>query len=427
MEGGAVELAIQQHVNASRRQTRNGRFQASPPELRANVIRMSDVEPEEVDWLWRPYIPRKRLTLVEGNPGNGKTFGTLAIAAAITRGWGLPGVDGVPRSVVMQPPASVLLCTCEDGLADTIRPRLDAAKANVELVFALDGAKDEEGKHHAFTLADRRPLAQALEEQRPALVIIDPIQGFLGAGVDMNAANEVRPLLSALGNLAEEHNCAIVAIRHLRKSASDHATQRGLGSIDFSAAARSILLFAQDPTDPSRYVIAHSKSSLAQKGPSLAFTLQDGEFQWAGSSNLSADDLLRPPRTEDGEESDPETEFLRDALGDGPRSAREVQREAKEAGFEVHTVRRRAKAMGVKFKKGGMREGWTWELPREDDKPTAEGDEGYTQISLSPSSPSGRTVSPSGAHGGPEEPGWLDEEDQAEREAASSDPEAVIV
>src|SRR3990167_2688591 len=194
---GAVVLPIEEG-RGSRRATRNGVFVAPAPELRPNLVRMSDVKAENIDWMWEPYIARRKLTLVQGNPGSGKTFGMLAVSAALTRGWPLPGKDGKPSVGFGKAPQNVLLLTCEDGLGDTIRPRLDAAKADPSKVYALDGAQDAEGKRQPFTLANVDMLDQALAEVKPALVIVDPVQGFLGAKVDMNAANEVRPLLSGL-------------------------------------------------------------------------------------------------------------------------------------------------------------------------------------------------------------------------------------
>jgi hypothetical protein len=359
--GGAADLdALADHAPLTT--PRSG----DAPHLAPKLVRMSDVEPEPIKWLWEPYIALRKITVAEGNPGCGKTFVTLAIAAAITRGWPLPLPDGTMPVNGARTPANVLLMTCEDGLGDTIRPRLDSAKADVQRVFALEGAIDAEGKRRPFTLADVGVLDRALTEVKPALVIIDPIQGFLGADVDMHRANEVRPLLSGLSELAERHNCAVVVIRHLRKSSSDHAVQRGLGSIDFAAAARSILLFAENPLEPGQYVIAHTKSSLAPRAGSLKFSLAGGEFMWAGASELSADDLLRAPaKSETERPRDAAQEWLVGMLGRGPVAVPELRRESDAAGLAWRTVERAKGELGIRSRKLAMGAGWVWEFDPE--------------------------------------------------------------
>lgn len=146
---------------------------------------------------------------------------------------------------------------------------------------------------------------------------------------------------------SDEHGCAVVAIRHLRKSSSDHATQRGLDSIDFSAAARSILLFAESPTDPGHYVIAHSKSSLGPRGRSIAVSLTGGDFLWEGSSALSADDLLRPPEKQKETPRDTAQDWLGHMLATGPVAVSELRHQAKEAGISWRTIERAKAELGI--------------------------------------------------------------------------------
>ena len=320
------------------------------------LVRMADVEPEAVDWLWEPYIPIGKLTLLEGDPGLGKTWLSLVLAAAVSRGSPLPG--SAARS-----PANVLIMTAEDGLGDTLRPRLDLAEADLDRVNVLDGIRGEDGKRTEVTLADLDILETSLDQIRPKLVIVDPIQGYLGAGVDMNRANEVRPLLAAIARLAEQLNCAIVAIRHLRKSGADRAVHRGLGSIDFSAAVRSILVVAEDPENDECRVVAHSKSNLAPKGTSLRFTLVGGAFAWAGASDLRAEELLatreREPRRQTAA-----AELLEEMLADGPVSVTDLKQEAKAAGLAWRTVERAKDQLRVQTKKIAFSGGWEWVMPR---------------------------------------------------------------
>jgi len=200
---------------------------------RHDIVRLSDVTPEKVEFLSYPYIPLGKLTLLDGDPGVGKSTLSLAIAAGVTLGKGVPGM-------VKADPGNVLVLSCEDGLSDTIRPRLDASGADVQKVFALRGVMtlDEEGLE---------ALTHHLTEIRPRLVIIDPLVGYLGGKVDMHKGNEVRQVTAGLAELAEEFHCSFLAIRHLTKGGRDKAIYRGIGSIDFTAAARSVLLAGTDP------------------------------------------------------------------------------------------------------------------------------------------------------------------------------------
>jgi hypothetical protein len=216
------------------------------------LICLADVVPEHVDFLWHPYIPKGKLTLIEGDPGVGKSWLICAIATATAAG------DG-PSGWVQDVPGNVLMLSVEDGLADTIRPRLDAMRANVKRIFALQGA---------LILNDSGLLRLESEiiDYRPTLVAIDPLVAYLGAGVDLHRANETRAVMSRLAILAEKYHCAIVAVRHLTKGGKDKAIYRGIGSIDFTAACRSVLLVGSDPDDTSRRAVVHIKSNLSEKG-----------------------------------------------------------------------------------------------------------------------------------------------------------------
>lgn len=332
------------------------------------LVCMADVAPEDVRWLWEPYLPVGKLTLLEGDPGLGKTWLALAIAAAVSKGHPLPaGPDGVPRG--SREPANVLYLTAEDGLGDTLRPRLDAAEADVTRIHVLDGLRGEDGTRAEVTLADLDVIEAALVAVRPALVVVDPIQGYLGARVDMHRANEVRPVMAGMARLAEQYTCAVVAIRHLRKSAADRVIHRGLGSIDFSAAVRSILLVAEEPwsdeqeKDQSRprRILAHAKSNLAPAGASLAFEIVDGRFLWAGGSDLRAEDLLAGrdgdggPRPREAAE-----DFLEETLDAGPVEVEKLKAEAKEAGLSWRTVERAKAKLGIRALRRGFGPGGTW-------------------------------------------------------------------
>lgn len=327
------------------------------------VVRLADVEPEAVDWLWYPYIPRGKLTLLEGDPSAGKTWLALTIAAIVSRGWPWPDVeDGIPRSG--HEPEAVLYMTAEDGIADTIRPRLDAAGADVSRVYCLTASRDADGAEHSVTLRDVDVLDAALSENKPALLAVDPLQAYLGADVDMHRANEVRPVLAAFARLAERHGCAVLCIRHLSKARAERALYRGLGSIDFAAAARSVLLAARDPEHDNRRAVVHLKSSCAPEGGSIGYLIEAGRLQWTGKSDLTAA-AANAPEADDEERSAiaDAVDYLRAALAEGSRAAKQLQRDAREAGISERTLWRAKRALGVRARRQVGGGAWVWDPP----------------------------------------------------------------
>lgn len=329
---------------------------------------LSDVEPEEVSWLWEPYLPFGKITILEGDPGQGKTFFALAIAAAVSNGWPLIGKDGAMSQYAKQ--GRVLYLTCEDGLGDTLRPRLEKMGANLNNILALEG-KYQAGKEDLtlVSLQDIEVLRNAFEMVEPSLVVIDPIQGFLGPDVNMNRAEEVRPLMSMLGKLAEEFKCAVLLIRHLTKSGKDKASYRGMGSIDFTGAARSVLLVGKNPDNETERVMIHTKSNLAEYGKSIGFTIiNEGKFEWLGHVEVTAAEVLAPERLKDPDERDrtpiqEARQYLIDALEDGPKPAKELINGAKYSGFSIRTL----KTAKAELKIESYREGdiWFWSFPND--------------------------------------------------------------
>lgn len=328
--------------------------QASP-----RVVRMADVPPERVTWLWEPYVPRGKLTILEGDPGIGKSSVAFAIATFVTLGRGLPGMP-------VMDPANVLILSAEDGLGDTIRPRLDSMGADVARIFAIDGPLTCGGEDGEEGLAF---VEDAIARLGPTLVVLDPLVYYLGAGVDLHRANEVRAVTARLARLAELYSCAIVAVRHLSKGSRDRAIYRGLGSIDLTAAARSVLLAGQDPDEPAKRAIAQTKCNLAPLGPPVGFSLEGGHFAWLPETDLTAARMLAAEG--DGEEVGRRAgaeEFLQEALVDGPRPAKEIRREARDEGLSDRTLDRAKAALGVRATRrgeAGRRGGgaWVWELP----------------------------------------------------------------
>ena len=299
-----------------------------PQEETVEIIRMSEVDTQTVEWLWEPYIPFGKVTIVQGNPGEGKTTFALRLAAACTTGGTLPGMKPLP-------PFQVIYQTAEDGLGDTVKPRLMEADADLERVLVIDD------RDTPLTLADER-IARAIRENNARLVIIDPVQAFLGADVDMNRANEVRPIFRSLGDIAQATGCAIVLIGHLNKAAGTQSTYRGLGSIDITAAVRSLLFIGKLKDSPTTRVLIHEKSSLAPPGQSLAFSLGDEKgFEWIGAYDITADELLAGTDTAKTESKTAQAQMLiLELLADGKRMpSAELEKAVNERGISSRTMR----------------------------------------------------------------------------------------
>ena len=321
---------------------------AETEEPLAGVVRIGDVDRVEVEWVWHPYIPRGKLTLLEGDPGQGKSWITLAIATALSLGHGLPGEDK-SRS-----PGRVLIMTAEDGLGDTVRPRLDDMGADVDRIYASETVDsfDDEGLE---------VLAHRARVLRPDLIIVDPLVAYIGARVDIHRANETREVLSRLASIAEQTPSAILAVRHLNKGSGGKAIYRGLGSIDFTATVRSVLLVGQDPEDTTNGAVVHIKSNLAPTGESLGYRLspQDG-FAWTGPSSITADELLGTSSDASGNVD----EFLLAELAE-PRRSTEILAAGLEQGFSRRTLQRAKKRLNVTAERVGFGGDayWQWKLP----------------------------------------------------------------
>ena len=184
------------------------------------MIKMSEIQSQEVAWLWFPFIPYGKLTIVQGDPGDGKTTLVLNIAAKLSKG------EGLDSEMKLTEPLNVIYQSAEDGLADTVKPRLEAAGANCENISVIDESIK------SLSMIDER-LEEAVVSTKAKLLILDPIQAYLGGGMDMNRANEARDMTKKLATLAEKYQCAIVLVGHMNKAAGNKAAYRGMGSIDF--------------------------------------------------------------------------------------------------------------------------------------------------------------------------------------------------
>ena len=321
------------------------------------LINMEQVEVEKIDWLLYPFIPFGKVTIVQGDPGEGKTTMVLQIIAKLTKGEAvLPSGSDEPaleeKTMVLEP-VNVIYQTAEDGLGDTIKPRLLSAGADCSRVMVIDD------NDQALTMMDAR-LEEAIIKTKARLVVLDPIQGFLGADVDMHRANEIRPLMKRVALLAEKYHCAIILIGHMNKNSNGKSSYRGLGSIDFQAAARSVLIVGRIKDEPEIRVVCHVKSSLAPEGKSIAFRLdKDTGFEWIGEYDISADDLLSGDNR--GQKIHEAKEFLKEILVSGSVAQTKVAEEAESRGIKKKTLWNAKKELEIESVKIGNQ--WFWMLP----------------------------------------------------------------
>ena len=321
------------------------------------LINMEQVEIEKIDWLLYPFIPFGKVTIVQGDPGEGKTTMVLQIIAKLTKGEAvLPSGSDEPAleaKTVDLEPVNVIYQTAEDGLGDTIKPRLLSAGADCSRVMVIDD------NDQALTMMDAR-LEEAIIQTKARLVVLDPIQGFLGADVDMHRANEIRPLMKRVALLAEKYHCAIILIGHMNKNSNGKSSYRGLGSIDFQAAARSVLIVGRIKDEPEIRVVCHVKSSLAPEGKSIAFRLdKDTGFEWIGEYDISADDLLSGDNR--GKKIHAAKEFLQEVLASGSVAQTKVAEEAESRGIKKKTLWNAKKELEINSVKIGNQ--WFWMLP----------------------------------------------------------------
>lgn len=309
-----------------------------PKKDSVKIIRMSDVELTPVDWLWKPYLPFGKLSVLQGNPGEGKTYFAMHLAAACTNGKLMPNMERLE-------PFNVIYQTAEDGLGDTVKPRLIEAGADLDRVLVIDDSDVQ------LTLSDER-IEKAIIENNARLVIIDPIQAYLGADVDMNRANEVRPIFMRLGQVAQRTGCAILLIGHLNKAAGMQSLQRGLGSIDIAAAVRSVMFIGKLKHDPTMRILTHEKSSLAPPGASLAFSLGDeGGFRWVGEYDITADEMLSGIEPQRETKTQQAKDLICTLLAGGKQVLSEdIDKAALERGIPGRTVRDAKRELGDALK-----------------------------------------------------------------------------
>ena len=320
------------------------------------LIHMEDVVSKEVEWLWYPYIPYGKITIIQGDPGEGKTTLVLKLAAALSRGLPLPCDDDKEYE-----PIHIIYQTAEDGIEDTIKPRLEKAGADCSMIRVIDETDKE------LSMTDDR-LEQAIIETGARLIILDPIQAYIGATVDMHRANEIRPVLKHLGIIAEKHNCAIILIGHMNKASGSKSTYRGLGSIDIQATARSVLLVARLRDKPNIRIMAHDKSSLAPAGDAIGFEMtEDNGMVCIGPYDITIDELLSGNEGRGKKKLDIAENFIKEYFGTNKViPSNEIMMEAAKRSIKRNTLLSAKKKLGITSDKEKAEDGtiyWTWVMP----------------------------------------------------------------
>jgi hypothetical protein len=370
-------------VQAAPRFTSLTAMSASRPDVSAPrpvLVRLADVRPEPLTWIWPGRLAAGKLALLIGDPGLGKSWVSLDIAARLSAGLAWPD-GGSAQS------GPVVLLSAEDGLADTIRPRLDVLGADVAHVHHLAVSRTAD-RERAVQLADVAVLERAIRETRARLMIIDPISAYLGS-TDSHRDAEVRALIAPVSALAERTGAAVLGIMHLAKDRQQPAIYRAVGSIAFAAAARIVFAVAADPDRQDRRIVAPIKSNLSCPPVALAYSVATGRLVWdpAPVADADIDALLAGTASSRHTHRDADT-WLADLLADGPISARLVQAAARDAGLAWRTVERAKHRLGVEASRvgGAASDGqWWWRLPlAKPDTPSAKTDTAADVAALAP-------------------------------------------
>jgi putative DNA primase/helicase len=343
--------------------------------------RMSDIEPEPVEWIWKNRLARGKITMVAGNPGLGKSQIGIDIAARISNG-------GEFSDGQRAPIGSILILTAEDAAADTVRPRCEGASADLDRVHRLKAVVFKGGHTTTFSLQhDLVALGKKVKELGDvALVIIDPITSYMGGGREMDSHRntDVRSTLEPLAAWAEQHNVAVLCITHPPKNAPAKAIHALVGSIAFSAAPRLVFLAIEDAEAQGRRLLLAVKNANGPKAPGLGYFIVETTISkditttcvtWDNRPvTVTADEALAQTSGRDTPALNEAVDFLREHLCDGPRAQPDLQKAAKAAGITWGTIRRAKDRLGVKARKLGLEGGWQWALPKHD-HPRPETDE----------------------------------------------------
>lgn len=332
---------------------------ANQNNARLEVIKASEIEPKEIEWLWYPFIPYGKVTLLQGDPGDGKSTFMLTIAALLTRG------ESLPFTETEKPPApiSVIYQTTEDDADDTIVPRFIKANGDRERLLFINE------KESPLTFDDGRILS-AIRETGARVLILDPLSSYIG-DCQINAANEVRPRFNCLIRIAKETGCAIVIINHLNKMFGTKAIYRTPGSIDIVGAVRSALLIGRNRDNEDERILVQQKANLAPTGMAIVFSVGEDGVRFIEQTEKTADELLSMlPQKSGGRpnvKTDAAVRLLSELLSDGEEhEASECEAKLREANISNSTAKKVKAILGVVSTK--RRFGWFWSLPKCDDE-----------------------------------------------------------
>lgn len=313
----------------------------------------SNITSKAVDWLWYPYIPLGKLTVIQGDPGDGKSTFVLNLVALLTSGFPMP--DGFITSCSR---VAVYQCA-EDGMADTIKPRLEQAGANCDQVAYI---VDDD---IALTLEDGR-IETVIRETGASVFIIDPIQAFIPPEADMLSATKMRAVLRKLANTAEKYNCAIILIGHMNKGNGTKTLYRGLGSIDIAAIARSVLMISRDEINPSIRYMFPIKSSLAPEGPAIAFSFKyGGGLEWQGRYEFNTTALVDSVVIKTTKHDKARAKMIQ-MLEHQDRSAKDIYAALADIGVGSRTVEKVKKELQVRAYRSG--DCWYWGLSKKNEQ-----------------------------------------------------------
>jgi hypothetical protein len=352
-----------------------------PDEL--DLTPYSGISERETSWLWYPFLPARAVVSLEGNPGEGKSWISLALASAVSLGrWPFTFGDGRSSDEAakrdLSEPATVLHINVEDDPEETIKKRLRILGADCSRIFAIQGVRHNlknGDKVLRFTVDQIPPLERTVTKHNARLVILDPIQAYLPKGADMNKAESVRPLMNGLMQMARRTGCTVLIVRHFGKRLTETSLYKAIGSIDFAACVRSVLIAGLYPKERDslslyeRGALTHAKSNLAPRGLSLDFELRQDHFSWIGTSSSTASDFTGQKsgeREEDEQGAVREaTEFLREILESGPAERAVIMEQGKKVGIAERTLDRASLRLKVKKKqiyRDGKVAGSMWEL-----------------------------------------------------------------
>ena len=311
------------------------------------IINMADVEVEEIRWLWYPYIPYGKCTILQGDPGCGKTMLALNLAARLSNGKEMPFSSAGP-----QEPIRLLYQTSEDGIGDTIKPRLLAAGANCDNIRVIN----EENNPLHF---DDERIEKAIISENAKLLILDPLSAYIGEDVNLNQAIDVRKAFRKIYAVAQRTKCAILIVSHMNKANGISALYRTNGSIDVCGAVRSILTVCEDREEKDKRFLVPVKSNLAEKGDAIVFRLSD-HINWIESRAVTADELLSSFGSgRDTKQGQAEEEMLA-LLTEGDKPAYEIYQHFEKIGISKRTVENAKKSLGVKSHRSSKV--WMWSL-----------------------------------------------------------------